>query len=270
MLSSERVSELLQVQLGPLYWIWQTGAGCAGIVSIIAGFVMLYLTMPNTRVRFSAALAGGLVAGVAWYATQRLILAGTIVSVAKYGAIYGTFATIMVFLFWVYLNWVIVLAGAMFSFAVQNHDNDEVIFESQRLPFGTAQAMGLLVTWEICSAAATGAPPWTARDFARRQRLSMKVVHDLLGVLTRAGLVAEVAAHPGGYLPARDAGILTPADVELAFRADSPDDDPVAMPATAPVLALFEERFGGFTAALRQTSFRDLLATPPAAPKTEA
>lgn len=42
------------------------------------------------------------------------------VGVAKYNAIYGSFATVPLFLVWIYLSWIFILAGAQIAFAIQN------------------------------------------------------------------------------------------------------------------------------------------------------
>lgn len=83
----------------------------------VALFV-LYRFLPNVRVRGLPALAGALVAGVAWQATQAVYIRYQ-VGVTGYNAIYGSFAQIPLLLVWLYVSWVIVLAGAVLTQAVQ-------------------------------------------------------------------------------------------------------------------------------------------------------
>lgn len=42
------------------------------------------------------------------------------VGVTNYNAIYGSFATLPLFLVWIYLGWVFILAGAQFAYGLQN------------------------------------------------------------------------------------------------------------------------------------------------------
>jgi len=257
-LSSQRVSSLLYERLGSFYWIYETGVGLGGILSIVIGFSLLYLAMPNTRVRPSAALAGGMLAGLVWYLTQWLYIVG-VVSVASYNAIYGTFAAIPIFLLWVYTTWTIVLFGAEFSFAVQNRENVELVLDVNPLSFHDREMLGIGMMYEICAAVEQGAPPWTALAFARRQTLALTQVQDLLGVLTRNGLVTEIAATPGAYLPLKDIRLLTPADVEMAFRNDTKSVTcKLRVPHDTAAHLVFVDEFGTFTASLRKTSFADL------------
>jgi membrane protein len=93
-------SQTLALFVQPVALVAETGVFC-----FIYGFV------PAQRVPFRVALAGGLLAGIAF-------------EIAKYGfrfymrhfpsyeAVYGALATLPLFLLWLYLSWVIVLAGA--------------------------------------------------------------------------------------------------------------------------------------------------------------
>jgi len=80
------------------------------IISSTIGFFLIYLIVPNRKVKWKSALIGALVAavlfelakrGFAWYVT-------TFPSMTR---IYGTLATIPIFLFWVFLSWNIILLG---------------------------------------------------------------------------------------------------------------------------------------------------------------
>ena len=77
-----------------------------------AAFGLVYLTLPNRRVRPKDALFGGMVAAVAFEAMKRGF-AFYVQFVPTYSLIYGTFATIPVFLLWIYISWLVVLLGAV-------------------------------------------------------------------------------------------------------------------------------------------------------------
>ena len=86
---------------------------------IIGTFSILYCFMPNTWVRWRNAAIGGMVGGVGWIAAQTLYIKMQI-GVARYNAIYGSFASLPLFIFWVYVGWIIFLMGAETTYAVQN------------------------------------------------------------------------------------------------------------------------------------------------------
>jgi membrane protein len=75
---------------------------------------LLYAIVPYRRVEFRDALIGGVLAGVAFEFAKR----GFAIYLTRfpgYTLIYGAFATIPIFLVWLYLSWVVVLAGATLS-----------------------------------------------------------------------------------------------------------------------------------------------------------
>lgn len=88
------------------------------IFAVIATFSLLYQFLPNVRVKFIPALAGGIFGGISWLLVQILYVKMQ-VGVARYNAIYGSFATLPLFLLWLQLAWVIFLTGAETAFAVQ-------------------------------------------------------------------------------------------------------------------------------------------------------
>lgn len=81
-----------------------------GLLSL--GMAALYRYVPNTYVRWSHALAGGIFVSVGIELAKRL-LSLYIASVPTYSAMYGTFATAPILLLWIYLAWIIVLLGAV-------------------------------------------------------------------------------------------------------------------------------------------------------------
>ncbi len=85
---------------------------------IMAAFAFMYMFIPNTRVQLRPALIGGLVAGLLWNSVG-WAFASFVVSSAKHTAIYSTFATLVFFLIWLYLGWLILLIGSNIAFYVQ-------------------------------------------------------------------------------------------------------------------------------------------------------
>lgn len=72
----------------------------------------LYYYVPNTRVQWQHALAGGLVSSVGVELGKK-VLTLYLAQMPTYSAIYGAFAAVPILLVWIYVAWVIVLVGAL-------------------------------------------------------------------------------------------------------------------------------------------------------------
>jgi membrane protein len=98
------------------------GAGMSGGVAALltlveflllaAAMTALYRFVPNTPVRRSHAIAGGVFAALGLEIAKR-VLAWYIQQVPTYSMVYGAFATVPILLVWIYIAWVIVLLGAV-------------------------------------------------------------------------------------------------------------------------------------------------------------
>ncbi|MFM2480690.1 virulence factor BrkB family protein [Celerinatantimonas sp. YJH-8] len=104
--------------------LWQTLFRLIPFGLSTVAFMLLYLIMPNKRVRLSHAFAGALIAGILFELSKRgfaLYLA----SFNSYQVIYGAMAVIPILFFWVYLSWIIVLLGAEWSAALDEFEQHE-------------------------------------------------------------------------------------------------------------------------------------------------
>jgi membrane protein len=79
-----------------------------------AGFACLFRFVPHTAVRWRDAIAGGLLAGIAFEFGKRGF-AVYLANVPTYRTIYGAFAPLLAFLVWVYYSWFVTLAAALVS-----------------------------------------------------------------------------------------------------------------------------------------------------------
>jgi membrane protein len=82
-------------------------------VSALA-FFLVYRIIPNRHVPARHALAGGVLAAVV-FEVMKSAFAAYIRAVPTFRLVYGAFASIPVFLLWLYLSWLVVLFGAEFT-----------------------------------------------------------------------------------------------------------------------------------------------------------
>jgi membrane protein len=110
--------------LGPVrHWIL-FGLQLSPYILIWLIFSMIYLVMPNTRVKISAAIVAGIIAGSAFQLFEYVFI-NLQIGVARFNAIYGSFASFPLFITWLQLSWTIVLIGADISFSIQNINSHE-------------------------------------------------------------------------------------------------------------------------------------------------
>jgi membrane protein len=85
---------------------------------------LAYISIPNCKVKTGNALLGGIIASILFELAKRGF-ALYIASVPTYKLVFGAFATIPIFLLWIYLSWLIVLFGAeiVYSLAVFREDD---------------------------------------------------------------------------------------------------------------------------------------------------
>ena len=82
-------------------------------------FSLLYLTVPNRVVDWRDAAIGGAVAAIAFEVTRRLFTFFIVQGPSSnYKVVYGALAAVPIFLIWVYLFWMITLAGAVIAAAL--------------------------------------------------------------------------------------------------------------------------------------------------------
>jgi membrane protein len=81
---------------------------------LAAGMAALYHYVPNTRVKWAHAWAGGVFVAIG-FEVAKALLGWYLRSVPTYAAVYGAFATVPILLLWFYIAWVIVLFGAVIA-----------------------------------------------------------------------------------------------------------------------------------------------------------
>ncbi|CAN5713888.1 YihY family inner membrane protein [soil metagenome] len=81
---------------------------------LATGIAGLFHYVPNTHVRWRHAIAGGVFAALGFEIAKK-VLTWYLKQVPTYSMVYGAFATVPIFLIWIYLGWVIVLLGAVIA-----------------------------------------------------------------------------------------------------------------------------------------------------------
>jgi membrane protein len=239
--------------------------GFVGPYLFVTGvFTFLYAFVPNTRVRFRAALIGGVAAGLLWAASGALF-ARIVAASTQMVAIYAGFAIFLAALIWIYLSWLILLIGAQLSFYVQNPRYLRVGQGQVRLTSALRERLAFTVMLLIARKFVAGEPPWQQRDLAEDLEIPGSALATVVSSLERAGLLTLTEDEE--LVPARDLESISLTDVLHAVRDERQYEswllwrartEPVADEVANSVEAGMRERIAGMT--LRE------LASQPASP----
>jgi membrane protein len=172
---------------------------------------VLFIVMPNTKVRLRSAVVAGIIAGTILQILQWLYI-DLQFGITKLSAIYGSFAAIPLFIIWVQSSWIILLLGAELSFANQNVSRYE--FESEALNVSSYQkrALVLMIMNLIIRNFTEGEKPVSSENISRKLKVPVRLVRDILLDLTNCNLVSVIHEREHEerlYQPAMDVNKLS-------------------------------------------------------------
>lgn len=185
------MTSLLLREAGTTGWLGDVVFSVAPVLLSAAAFALLYRTMPSKPVRWADAIAGGVVAGIAFEIAKRLF-GLFIAKFPTYTAVYGAFAAFPIFLLWVYLCWLITLFGAAIAATIpvlqyerwhRRHVSGDVFIDA-------LDVLRMLV--EVRRAKPGEAASVSAREIRERTQLGFAEAEALLARMVRLGWVAKL------------------------------------------------------------------------------
>ena len=174
---------------------------------------LVYILVPYRHVELRHAASGALLAGIAFELAKRAF-AVYLANFPTYTLIYGAFATVPVFLVWVYVSWLVLLAGATFTALLPGYR--VITTERNRAP-GRDLAEALDILGVLARAQDAGQVLPLTRVAAQARVMP----HRCEVALERcAGLGWVAKTEKDGWVLARDADTIRVADVYRAFVLD--------------------------------------------------
>jgi membrane protein len=181
---------------------------------------VLFVIMPNTKVRFGSAMVAGIVSGTILQLLQWFYL-DLQYGISKLSVIYGSFAAIPLFIMVMQMSWIIVLLGAEISFANQNVSRYEFESEALNISIREKKAMTLMIMHLIVKNFAKGEPPLTAEMISVELKIPIRLVSDIVQDLAMVGLISMVLKDDGKermFQPAMDIHTLTVSSVLMRLE----------------------------------------------------
>jgi len=220
-------------------------------------FLFVYSYMPNTRVRFVAALIGAVTAGSLWTMVGA-IFTRIVVYSTKTMAIYAGFAVVLLFLLWLYISWLILLLGAQLSFYLQHPEHLRTGQEDIEVTGAMRERLAMSIMWLLGDRFQNGGPRWTVNALAERLMMPGHLLNEVVTMLEAQGLV--LTAEDDSVAPGRDLGAIRLTSIMDAIRHPPPHPwcpRPRPVEAVDTILQATDE---ALHAALGERTLRDLLS----------
>ena len=160
------------------------------LILVFAGF---YQLMPNTKVKWQAALIGGIVGGVLWH-LNNLFSVVYFGQVLRNSQIYGKLAILPVFLLGIYLSWLIVLFGAQVAYAYQNRRAYIQGRRAENVDERGREFVAVRLMTFIAQQFHHGKPPPTSAQIAESLSVPSQLISKVMDPLLQTELVLTVAA----------------------------------------------------------------------------
>ncbi|MFO7999614.1 MAG: YihY/virulence factor BrkB family protein, partial [Marinilabilia sp.] len=174
------------------------GSFASGFIVWVAPYIMIWLVfsllfmiMPNTKVKPLSAIFGGIIAGSLFLLLQYGYIYFQ-VGVSRYNAIYGSFAALPLFLIWMQFSWMIVLFGAELAFAHQNEKSFEFEVDTKNISAYALKLVSILIIREVDRNFDQGEKPLSVAELSERLKIPFRLVTDLSYRLVEAGILVEV------------------------------------------------------------------------------
>ncbi len=154
-------------------------------------FTVMYIAVPNTKVKFISALIPGILMGTLFQLLQMLSVY-LIAFLSRTSIVYGAFATIPILMTWLQYTSLLILIGAQMSYAIQNNEEFEYEKDVNTMSRRYKDFIMVYLLSVIIKRFEADEVPLTAHELAIRDNLPIRVVNQLLSRLVETGILREV------------------------------------------------------------------------------
>lgn len=152
---------------------------------------ILFIVMPNTKVKLMPALISGVIIGTAlqfllWFYIDLQW------GITKLSAIYGSFAMVPLFIILLQMSWTTVLLGAELTFANQNISQYEFETDALGVSNYNKRALTLMIMHIVVRNFELGDRPVGTEKISRMLKVPVRLSREILTELTNVGLVSVV------------------------------------------------------------------------------
>jgi membrane protein len=180
-------------------------------------FALIYQLVPNAKVRFSAALVGGIVGGSLWHLNNLfgfLYFSRVVVN----SKIYGNLGLVLVFMIGLYFSWLILLFGAQVAYAFQNRKAYLQDKLAENVNQRGREFVALRLMTRVGQRFQRGLPPVTIQEISAELGIPTRLAQQVLQTLLAAQIVIEIAGTESAYAPARPLDLINAHHILHAMR----------------------------------------------------
>ena len=207
---------------------------------VICAFTFLYMFIPNTRVQLGAALIGGLVAGILWE-TLSFAFASYASGASNYQLVYASFATAILLMIWLYLNWLILLIGASIAFYRQHPEIVATGLKSVHLNARLIEGYTLSLLARIGRRFYEKQPGHNLDELVAEYQTPGQVLEHNLNLLVDLGILAQTDDKPPRFVPGFPFDTTTIAEVLQKIDVYQPAESYAPAPISDPVVVAIEQ-----------------------------
>ncbi|HNR11915.1 MAG TPA: YihY/virulence factor BrkB family protein [Thermodesulfobacteriota bacterium] len=216
--------------LGKFHFLILFLIGLSPYIFLWVLLMFIYLVMPNTSVSLRGAALAGIIAGTLFQVVQTAYISFQI-GVAKYNAVYGSFAALPLFMVWLQLSWFIVLLGAEISYAYDTVEEHEYESESRKASNYFKRILALRVASLCVKTFFHGKRPLDGISISHSLEAPRRLVQQVLDELVAAQVLNQVIEDDSQrccYQPASSVDSLTIKEVLDRLDRQGSEDIPLA------------------------------------------
>ncbi len=191
--------------------------GLAPIPILAAGCSLFYALVPNTKVKWRAAMLGGLTAGILWHLNNTMSVL-FVSRISRDSKIFGVLAPLPVFMVGLYFFWLLLLFGSQVAYVYQNRRTLLALRVTERVHQEGREFVALRVMIEAGRAFRRGDDSPSVAQLADRLEVPGELLNQIVRTLLKTRLLVEASAGDTGLMPARPLESIRVSDVLSAMR----------------------------------------------------
>lgn len=160
-------------------------------IAILSFLTAVYMLMPNTKVRFIPAFCSAIFTAVLTSISQNMIFILQN-KINTYNKIYGSFAILFIFLYWLRILWFFIILGGHLSYFLQNRHSHSPV-KVKNINFKTKEYCALALVVEFMRRYKENNPPISKAELSNITHIPIYLIRHSIEILKSIGIIAQVA-----------------------------------------------------------------------------